>query len=275
MSYGNLPSQQNQAGIDNFLNKSIFQDNNSSKISSLINDLLKSYDENFFTTLRRIPNQSLYVYALIVIAFLFLAQWIEISFTTVILIITAVIIIIIIYSNEKITSVAAKEENKIKLEFIKPKPKRMIDYPDLVNFFYSIKQFYYINPNAFYAVVNNVEQFLGIYEAMMNNEIIYCKQMFEVANQFYRNALNHLHSLIFNMNVDKYITNKFQRSIKDLNVLLYQYVERLIHKCNTEFKSHNINNNSGFIQQFGPKPVNYYDEMNTEYTASEYQFAQY
>lgn len=147
---------------------------------------------------------------------------------------------------------AAKEENKIKLEFIKPKPKRMIDYPDLVNFFYSIKNFYYVNPNAFYAVINT-EQFLGVYEAVMNNEVIYCKQMFDVANQFYRNAINHLHSLVFKMNVDKYITDKFRRSVKDLNILMYQYIERMIHKCNTEYKSHNINNYSGFIEQFGPK----------------------
>lgn len=101
-SYGNLPISQNQAGIDNFLNKSLFQDNGSKKISELIDNLTTTYDENIFTTLRRIPNQSLYLYAIIIIVLLFLAQWIEISFTTVILMIVASIIIVIIYSREKI-----------------------------------------------------------------------------------------------------------------------------------------------------------------------------
>jgi hypothetical protein len=90
---------------------------------------------------------------------------------------------------------------------------------------------------------------------------MYCKQNLEVAEQFARNALNNLHSIIFKMTSDKYVTQKYHWALHSLQKILYKYIDQMAIICNKQFSnSKKLNNNSGYFQNYGPKPDNFYGD---------------
>jgi hypothetical protein len=241
--------------------------NNDNIINSYINSFLKQYDENFAVKLGKIDNKSLVMYIVIIIIALFLAKMLEISLSIIFFLLLALLICYIIYSKKKISEVELSEENKIKNDLINPKPKKFVKYPDIVDFFYSIREFYNINPSAFFGMVNDTDNFLSLYESIMKNKMIYCKQNIEVAVDFIRSAQNHFHSMIYNLATDKILTEKFHQAMKEYHKLMYQYINRIIDQCNNQFNRNQINNSSGFYDQYGPKPFNYFahDEANSRF----------
>jgi hypothetical protein len=179
------------------------------------------------------------------------------------------VIFYLIYAKYTLGTKTDQEDIKIKIQFIKPEPKYLKYFPDFVNYFFSIRELYFTNPNAFYSVVDNVDQFLYMYDTIMNKQVLYCKQNLEVMEGFARTALNNFNSLIYVLNSDKNVTKKFHLALKDLHVLLYQYINRVIDKCNALFTNETINVNSGFYEQFGPRPINYFTDWNDE---QQYQY---
>jgi len=109
-------------------------------------------------------------------------------------------------------------------------------------------------------VVYNTDQFLILYENLMDNKMVYCNQNVEVAVDYVRHALNNLHSIIYNLDINQIVTKKFHESLREFHVLMYQYVDRIIKKCNSKFNSKQLNTNSSYYDQYGPKPFNYFSD---------------
>src|SRR5690606_4508663 len=97
-----------------------------------------------------------------------------------------------------------------------------------------------------------------------------CKQNLEVALEFVRNAQNHLHSMIFNLDIDKSATAKFHESEHSFHVIMYQYVKEIIDKCNNKFNIKQINNMSGYYYEYGPKAINYFEGNEDKFGQFEY-----
>lgn len=233
------------------------------RIDNLIDSLKKSYDENFATTLGNISNEHLTKYIIIIVIFLFFATIFSISLTFIFFFIIAIIIIYVFYSKNQIDQISDAENTKIKSELIIPQPTRLDNHPELIDFLFSIREFYYINPNAFYGVVSNLDHFMQLYEEIMNDVMLYCTQNLEVAVQFSREAQNNLQSMIFNLDVDKKITRKFHQSLRQFHLIMRQYVHRLIEKCNSNFNPDNIDNHTKPYIEYGPREYNYYNNTTT------------
>jgi len=239
-------------------------------INRLIDSLLEKYDVNTTNILGRISNTDLVVYLIIFIIFLVIAQYLYISLTTIFLLFIALLVCYIIYSRKQIDRVSTEEELKIKTELIIPRPMRIDNYPDLIDFLFSIRDFYYINPNAFYGIVQNVDNFIQLYDEIMNDRMIYCTQNAEVANGFVRNAENNLQSMIYNLDIDQNITRKFHQSLREFTLIMRQYMARIITKCNADFNEKDINNHSKYYHEYGPHPYNYYNIKDKETTFEVY-----
>ena len=153
---------------------------------------------------------------------------------------------------------------KLKLEFITPRPARLDNYPDLVDFLFSIKDFYYINPNAFFNIVQNIDNFIQLYDEIINDQLIYCVQNLEVAIGFSRDAQNNLQSIIYNLDVSKKMTKKFHQSLKEFHLIMRQYVSRIINKCNNKFNPDDINNASMYYHEYGPHAINYFSQETSD-----------
>ena len=104
---------------------------------------------------------------------------------------------------------------------------------------------------------------MQLYEEIMNDVMLYCTQNLEVAIQFSREAQNNLQSMIFNLDVDKKITQKFHRALRQFHLIMRQYVHRLIEKCNDNFSPKNIDNRSKPYIEYGPREYNYYNNTTT------------
>src|SRR5271154_6664207 len=224
------------------------------KINETVDSLLKQYDTNFSTILGRIDNDSWVTYIVIFVVCLFFAKLVNINLSIIFFIFLAILVSYIIYSKRRIEKITIQEQHRIKLDLIRPRPKRIDSYPNLIDFLYSIREFYYINPSAFFEIVNNIDNFIQLYEEIMFNKVLYCTQNLEVALGFARNALNSLHSMIYNLDVDKHITRKFHKSLKAFHYILQQYSTRMIRRCNREFNYKNLNNTSQYYYEYGPKP---------------------
>jgi len=233
------------------------------QITQLIDSLKETYDHNFSTILGRISNEQITQYVIILVVFLFFATIFSISLTLIFFIIVALVIIYIVYSKHQINQISDEENTKIKTELIIPKPSRLDNYPDLIDFLFSIREFYYINPNAFYDVVQNLDHFIQLYEEIMSDKMLYCTQNLEVAIQFSRNSQNSLQSIIFNLDVDRRITDKYHRALRQFHLITRQYVHRIIEKCNAGFNPDDINNHSKKYIEYGPHEYNYYNNRTT------------
>jgi hypothetical protein len=209
-----------------------------------------------------INSSSAFVYIVILIAFVFIARYFHITLSTVFFIIIALVVIYVLYWHEqqKITTVA--DVNKVKSEAIRPSivGSYIPQYPDFVEFLYGIRNFYDVNSNAYDDMVNDIDNFLKLYQQITNDKMIYCTQNLEVAVGFSRNALNHLHSMIFKLNTDNLVTEKYHVALASLQELFQQYIGTMASICNSKFTSKELYNGSSYYQLKGPHPENYYDD---------------
>lgn len=233
-------------------------------ITDKINSLQNDYNNNAYVALTRINNESIMVYVMIGIVGIYLSKRVDVSLSLVFLIFVAFIICYLIYKRKEIDDISSIKDTSIKIDLIVPSPISLSKYPDVVDFLYSIRDFYSVNPNAFYAVVKNTEQFFYLYNQIMFNEMMYCTQNLEVANQFIRNAQNHLHSIIYNLDIDRTITHKYHESLRNFHIIANKYKKDLIKKCNSKFTTKSLNTASKYFQEYGPRPINYFgsDDAN-------------
>ena len=66
--------------------------------------------------------------------------------------------------------------------------------------------------------------------------------------------------MIFNLNIDRVITEKFHKSLDEYHVMMYQYIDKIVKRCNGKFNPKQINNQSIYYDQYGPRPFNYFDD---------------
>lgn len=228
------------------------------KISALIDSLLHEYDTNTSTILGRIDNKNIMIFIVIFVILMFVSKFFEIGLSIIFFIVIAAIVSYVVYSRNQIIDISTEEDLKIKLELISPRPTRLDNHPPLIDFLFSIKDFYYINPTAFYNVIQNIDNFIQLYDEIINDQLIYCVQNLQVAIEFSRTAQNNLQSIIYNLDVDKRLTKKFHQSLKEFHLIMRQYISNMIARCNSHFNPTDINNSSMWYQEYGPHAANYY-----------------
>jgi hypothetical protein len=232
-------------------------------ISRKINLLDNEYDNNISVILGRIPNERIIVFVSIFTVALYLAKKIEVHMSVVFFLILGLVAAYLVQSKDSIENLTYDRQLEIKLELIRPRPKRIDNYPDLIDFLYSIRDFYLVNPNAFYSMVENIDNFAQIYNQMTNNQVLYLSQNYDIAEEFARTAQNNLHSIIYNLNADHRVTKKYHKSLKELHFILRQYMGRLIKICNNQFNTDELNINSRLVKDSGPHASNFYANENT------------
>lgn len=218
-------------------------------IAKDIDNLLKTYNDNIVVKLSKIDNKGIFLYFLIVIIFGIVIKYYNLNPWPFLII--ALFLIYMIYSKREIDNISTKEQSKIKAKLIRSNEdpilnigERFEDYPDIIEFLFSIRYFYYINTNAFSMMILHLNNFFDIYEDVMDKEVLNCKYNYDIILYSARSILNNLHSMIFNIDVDKKLTKKYQLSMKQFHIIIYQYINKIMKKCK--------------IQPTGPQGRNFY-----------------
>lgn len=178
-------------------------------------------------------------------------------------------IAIISYINERnvVLKEEAQEQQNIEYEAIKPTSENIKEHNELIDFFFSIQDFYRYNPPAYEEMIDNVQSFLEVYN-IINIGTKACDDYFKIADSKRMNALNALQSLIYTIPVEKMVIDKFDRAHERLETLLNKYLNEMLDSCNNNLimNGYNIYRHPNHP---GPKEANVYTDFDKEFT---YQF---
>lgn len=236
------------------------------EIDNKIDQLKREYDTNISTRLNNIKSQDLYIYLTIIVAAMFIAKLIDINLSIVFFLVVGLIICYIIYSQREISSINRKKQFEIKRDLIKPLSKYLgHDHEELTELIFQVRQFYYVNPNEFYDIIKSIDIFLELYDEMMHYKVIYCHRNFQVAETLANTILNKFHSLVYELNTDFNMTQKWRLATRELNIILFQYLEQLREHCSAEKKEEEVNIESAFPEPAGPKASNWYNEPHYQF----------
>lgn len=227
------------------------------KPNLLIDSLSDEFQHNISTKLAEISNREIVIYILILVGFIFISRLFNLSLSTIFFIVIALVIIYIYYSKQRLEHPSIETDLNTKIKLIIPEPKRLSpNYPDLVNFLYDVKSYYFLNMDAFYSLISNVDNFIQLYEEIMQDRMVYCVENLEVSVNFARSAQNDLQSIIYGLSSSSERTNRFHSRLAKFQSIMNTYITRLGTKCNRNFSQKN--NQSKFYQLDGPKPFNYF-----------------
>jgi len=204
------------------------------------------------------PEYKIY-YAFIMLVCIYFLTKMNIRFDQTVAIITG-IIIIYIYSTEHRKSVNIENDDlEYKLVHIDPYPKYFHHDADIVDFFYSIKDFEQYNEPSFKSLINTVDNFLMI-QNDINTGVYHCKENIDVAKDLMKKALQLVHSYVYSLPVNHVYNKKVNDSQNRLHMILRRHLDKMIKKCNNDYKERGINTDSKFIYNKGPKGSNEIDK---------------
>jgi hypothetical protein len=179
-------------------------------------------------------------------------------------VILGLMIVYLVYDKKNLTNSTFQDQLKIKLELIKPRPKNFNEYPELIELFYSIRDFYDYNATVFKQVIINVDLMILILNDIKQN-IISCKYNVDILQDKKRKVLNNLSSMIFTIENNKLIERKLQKAVLELHKILNNLEKEAIAICNEQIVVKGYNNDRIYIHKKGPQPANIYNNRDNHY----------
>lgn len=167
------------------------------------------------------------------------------------------------YNKLRVTHVEPKVQEALKIESITPPPINFIDKEDIIDFVFSIQDWYNYNPQAYEEMTGNLEMFFELYTQIKLGSQ-FCDQYYQLAEVRKQNALNALHSMIYTIPTDKVVMDKFNRAHRRLDTLLTAYQNKMYNACQYSLLKDGYNINRSVINK-GPKEYNVYDDKNFTY----------
>jgi hypothetical protein len=153
-----------------------------------------------------------------------------------------------------------KEIEELKTSIIQPKPLLLQNYKDIINFLFSIQDYYKYNPAVYENIIDNLDNFFHLYEETYKlNEL--AGTNYKLMNNIKLDTINVLHSLIYKLPEDIAYIHKLNNSFEILNKILSKYLFDIykINKNTILNKGYNIN--TIIINHNEPIPFTTYDKI--------------
>lgn len=233
---------------------------------------LKQEKNDIYNYIKSIGKRDLFLYISIIIFSIYIFKNVNIKIGSMIGL--GLALLFVYFVNEK-TNFEQKSEIKNyekKLNSIFPKPREISKYPEIIEFIYSIREFYDYNWYAFTKMVKNIESFIQLYQDI-NNGLRHCKHNYELANSKKNNALNNLHSIIITLEVsnNRVLSKKMKNALDYLQKLLNKYIQEIIIICK-EQNEKKLTNESGIINYDMPIP---YKKFQNPFIKNNKRFGQF
>ena len=225
------------------------------KITKINNDINQIIKKSIYVTLSTINSRELFVYILVIIISIIFFNYINIKFKSAVGIVIGLSIAYIIYDKQVLDVSSYENQLKMKLELIRPTPKFFGDYPELIEFFYSIRELYNYNNDSFTNCVKDVDSLLRLYSDIKIG-IKYCDKNIDIVKSFKKKALNNLHSIVFDIENNKIIEKKLKKSLTELQKILDIYLDDMINICNKDIEVNGYNIEKSYVYKGGPKAYN-------------------
>ena len=154
-----------------------------------------------FTLIESYDNKRIFRNIVIILIFIFFFIKLNVGLNLILGLVLALTVIFYLTEKENIQTEIKKEQYETKLNSIKPKPKEIKD-EDIVDFVFSVQDFYVFNPEAYEEFIDNLDAFKNLYDTIFSDSK-FSHYYYQIADSKKNNALNSFHSLIFKLPNDK------------------------------------------------------------------------
>lgn len=213
-------------------------------------------------------SKTTYTYIIIIVAFILFFSNRSIGLNIVFGIGLAVLVIAYLQKKAESNVETMDSQNEIKLQQIKPVPENFSSYREIVDFFFTIQDFYFYNPPAYEEIVDNTDSFMTLYEDVLKDRKL-AGQNFELMEKLKLNAMNSLHSIIHKLPSSKQYTDKLDNSVRTLEKILNKYLNEIYHLHKFNHVLYGYDNNHKVID-LGPKAKNYAYDYDPDFDRGQY-----
>ena len=212
--------------------------------------------------MEKLSNQLLFMYAVIFIFIVFIFSLKTINLNIVFGAMIASAVVYYIYNKKQIDiNTSEKNQKQKKIELVNADDS-VLEKNDMVNFLFSTQEFYYYNPNAHNDLMYNLKSFFQLYDEVIKDNSK-AGSNFHQMDEYKRQALNSMNSIIFTIQSDKRLLNKLNGAVSKLEDILITY-QNEIHYFHLNNIHENGYNTETKLITFGPKPVNSYNIDNSK-----------
>lgn len=212
---------------------------------------------------QNLSSEKIFTFVTLFIAIVYAFSWFTMNLSYIVGAIVAAIIIYYMFLKYKQTEVDEYHDMKYKLSTLTPQPKYFNEYDEIVDFFYSIREYAHYHYFAYEKSIKSIDHFFKIYWYVFNTpNITNCTHHVQLAEEKIHDALNHLRSVEFKQNIQQDTHDKLQLAINHLHIMMNKYLLKMINKCN---KINNaINNTTKELEIIydAPKPINHFNDSN-------------
>ncbi len=213
---------------------------------------------DIYNIINKFDNKTLLRNIAIILFFIWIFSKICIGLNVVFGIFLAIVVIAYLYSKQETEQVIEADQFETKLSTIKPTLISGRQNEDIVDFLFSIQDFYIYNPQTYEEMIDNINAFYTVYDSLLNDEK-FANYYYQIAESKKLNALNLLQSFIHNLPNEKLYTDKLDRAHERLETILNVYLNHLYDACDHNLIKNGYNYLTRHIN-VGPKEANTYDD---------------
>ena len=218
-----------------------------------------------YTFISSFDNKILFRNIIIILIFLYFFMKLTIGLNIILALVFGIITVLYLYEKETLFTEIEKKQIQEKLNTIQPKTERIQTHgdKDLIEFLFSVQDFYRWNPQAYEEMIDNIESFLKLHESIFLEDSL-CNYYFQIAVSKKQNALNAFHSIIYKLPNDKIFTDKFNRAHRRLDTILTKHINELYDQCQFVM----MRDGKNVLQRqinIGPKEYNTYFDKDFTY----------
>jgi len=192
---------------------------------------------NIYEFFQQSDSPTIIKYIMITLLFIFIFRSKNIQLNIVIALFFSIIVIVYLHQESQSKDNIKKEVIANQINNITPQPDQFKDKLDLIDFFYSVQDFYRYSPQVYTECIYHLDDFFKTYKIIMTGNK-YCNDYYKIAVDQKNKSVNSFHAIIYNLPDDSNLTDKFNRSHKRLETLLTNYLNDLYDKCQERLITH-------------------------------------
>ena len=195
---------------------------------------------NIYGFFQNTDSPTLMKYVGIILLFIFIFRSKNIQLNIILALVLSTTLIVYLHQEAQSKDNIKKDIINNQINNIKPEPKEFKDKLDIIDFLYSVQDFYRYSPQVYTECIYNLDDFFKTYKIIMTGDK-FCNDNYKIAVDQKNKSVNSFHAIIYNLPDDSNLTNKFNRSHKRLESLLTNYLNDLYEKCQERLLTHGRN----------------------------------
>ena len=215
-----------------------------------LDELTSSYNSSkatgLYNYITEIDNKSLFFFCTTFLFVYNLVNQFSFSISSIVSILIATLVVYFLNERRRTTEFTDMTELEIKLVRITPNPKYFHLDAGIIELVYSIREFRNYNDEAFVEMIIAIDHFLAM-SYNVENDIADCHHAVEIAQNYKKQALNHLMSIIHRAPQSEIIQTKLRKAADSLHFILNHHIETMKKRCNKMVTEEGLNATNNLV----------------------------